>query len=315
MNVELTKTLQYLQYPNPVSVASLQAPSFELTVSILCWLVQKIDPNIHIHAEIVTADDRAKLLRGLAEGLAERVNLVIDADHLLQNEGGLAVPELFKVASFLHEAMVLADEDESSSDDEEFQLEETLEAAEKAQSLIKEITEIGARLSSMMMSNGNEDSKVRENTLQFLNSLSDGSGGDSSQHVEEQLQTVVDSANSAVERIDKQCKILISNQRGMEEKIRKKTIDLERTKKRLESLSHVRPAYMDEYEQLEDELRVEYERYVVRLRNVDYLEQELSSFKQAAIETQKIVECKRKRMQKKYQEEEQRILVGDGDSM
>jgi hypothetical protein len=47
---------------------------------------------------------------------------------------------------------------------------------------------------------------------------------------------------------------------------------------------------MDEYEQLEEELQVEYERYVVRLRNIDFLGGELASFEQAAAERQKKAE-------------------------
>merc|ERR1712060_744120 len=41
------------------------------------------------------------------------------------------------------------------------------------------------------------------------------------------------------------------------------------------SLASVRPAFMDEYEQLEQELERYYEQYVGRFRNLDYLEHEV----------------------------------------
>ncbi len=40
----------------------------------------------------------------------------------------------------------------------------------------------------------------------------------------------------------------------LEERIRKKTLDLERADKRLKLLINMKPAYMDEYERLEFEL-------------------------------------------------------------
>ena len=201
------------------------------------------------------------------------------------------------------------DESASSSSEDNNDYESTLKAAKKAKSLVTEITEISTRLSSLMR-NEDQDGKERTNVLQFLNSTLEDEHHD---HVESSISRILQSTNCAVERLDKQCKILISNQQGMEEKIRKKTLDLERTSKRLESLKHVRPAYMDEYEQLEEELQVEYERYVVRLRNKDYLEGELSAFKKLASERQKKAERSMKRMQKKFKEEELRILNGGDD--
>jgi len=72
---------------------------------------------------------------------------------------------------------------------------------------------------------------------------------------------------------------------------------------------------MDEYEKLEEELQVEHERYVVRLRNVGYLEGELASVKQAATERRAKAERSMKRMQKKIREETLMVLNGPDDCM
>ena len=187
-------------------------------------------------------------------------------------------------------------------------------SAKKAESLANEITEIGTRLHDLFKSE-EEGSQERDKVLRFLNSFAECPDHDSSKqdHVESSVACVLESTTSAVDMLNKRCKILISSQRGTEEKIRKKTIDLERSSKRLESLKHTRPAYMDEYEQLEEELKVEYEAYVVRLRNVDYLEEELSSFKQAETEKKERAERFVKRMQNKFREEELRTLDRGSD--
>ncbi|KAL7555084.1 hypothetical protein ACHAWF_018756 [Thalassiosira exigua] len=200
----------------------------------------------------------------------------------LNSADGDAVIELLKVADVLQEASALADEVSTSSDGE-LQPDAIIQTAKTARALANEITDITSRLCGLLES-GDRDSKEREKTLRCLNSLS--STCPEQDHIGTSIDRILDDTHSAVERLDKKCRIMISNQRGMEEKIRKKTIDLERTSKRLDSLRHVRPAYMDEYEQLEEELQVEYDRYVVRLRNLDYLEDELNSFKQLATERQ-----------------------------
>lgn len=45
-----------------------------------------------------------------------------------------------------------------------------------------------------------------------------------------------------------------SDEANLEAKMEKKQLELERNKKRLRSLQSVRPAFMDEYEKLEQEL-------------------------------------------------------------
>ncbi len=46
--------------------------------------------------------------------------------------------------------------------------------------------------------------------------------------------------------------------------------------KRLATLKKVRPAFMEEYEKLEAELRKSYEEYLVRFRCLAFLEQQVS---------------------------------------
>ena len=54
--------------------------------------------------------------------------------------------------------------------------------------------------------------------------------------------------------------------------MKKKSPELERNEKRYRNLITVKPAFMEEYERLEQELAQLQETYVNKYRNLDYLE-------------------------------------------
>lgn len=71
---------------------------------------------------------------------------------------------------------------------------------------------------------------------------------------------------------------LENDEHSLTEKIRKRTVELERIEKRLRGIQVVRPAYMDEYERLEEEMQILYSDYVSKYRNLHYLERDLEAF-------------------------------------
>ncbi|CAN8007847.1 unnamed protein product [Ixodes pacificus] len=77
-----------------------------------------------------------------------------------------------------------------------------------------------------------------------------------------------------------------ADEANLEVKIDKKKADLERNQKRLATLRAVRqvPAFMDEYERIEEELSQVYGQYVVKIRCLAYLEEQLEELER----TQKI---------------------------
>merc|ERR1711959_7460 len=94
---------------------------------------------------------------------------------------------------------------------------------------------------------------------------------------------------------------------------KKKKQELERCKKRLSSLTSVRPAFMDEYEKMEFELEKYYEQYVSRFRNLDYLEHEMDVLNREEQEKMEENERALKKMQKRLREEEWRLLRGEDE--
>ena len=78
-----------------------------------------------------------------------------------------------------------------------------------------------------------------------------------------------------------------SNEANLEAKIEKKKVELDRNQKRLQTLKKVRPAFMDEYEKLEEELRKLYEEYIVKFRCVTHLEQQIEEYERIEAERAK----------------------------
>merc|ERR1719276_581868 len=94
------------------------------------------------------------------------------------------------------------------------------------------------------------------------------------------------------------------DEKQLEGKIKKKRQELDRCQKRLSSLVNVRPAFMEEYERMEQELERYYEQYVGRFRNLDYLEHELDTLNKEERERMEENERALKKMQKRLREEE-----------
>merc|ERR1719203_232422 len=92
--------------------------------------------------------------------------------------------------------------------------------------------------------------------------------------IERVLAQQLGSHGQNLEQMKQMSEELQRDEKQLEQKIRKKKQELERCRKRLGSLASVRPAFMDEFEQLEQELERYYEQYVWRFRNLDFLEYE-----------------------------------------
>lgn len=100
---------------------------------------------------------------------------------------------------------------------------------------------------------------------------------------------------------------------GWPRQIKKKSAEVERGEKRLKSLQTVRPAFMDEYEKLEVELQRQYELYLERFRNLDYLEHELGKYDQEEREKAEEAERALRRMQDRWRKQEEALNRGVQD--
>ena len=101
---------------------------------------------------------------------------------------------------------------------------------------------------------------------------------------------------------------MASDEANLEAKIEKRKLELERNRKRLQTLQSVRPAFMDEYEKIEEELQKQYEIYLEKFRNLAYLEQQLEDHHRMEQERFEETENTLRLMQNKLKEEGKRLL-------
>ncbi len=104
---------------------------------------------------------------------------------------------------------------------------------------------------------------------------------------------------------------LENDERTLDERIKKKTLDLERAEKRLKTISNVKPAFMDEYERLEKDLEKIYNVYLDKFRNLDYLEHQLDLYNQAEQEKFEDSQRRLEKLADKIKDEEMKMLRGD----
>ena len=118
------------------------------------------------------------------------------------------------------------------------------------------------------------------------------------------INRILKETKASLHQLVKKSKLAIARENGLQDKISKKEIDIQRNLKLLASLNvGVQPAHHVELERAEEELQEEYENYVVRLRNIDYLEGELRVYQKNLLEKREQSERSFKRMQETFRKE------------
>jgi len=104
---------------------------------------------------------------------------------------------------------------------------------------------------------------------------------------------------------------LEKDEKMLDEQIKRQTQALAREEQKLKGMMNVKPAYMDEYERLEQELERYYSLYLEKFRNLDYLEHQMDLYHQ--VEEEKFQENQKalKKMQEKIKAEEWKMLRGE----
>ena len=205
----------------------------------------------------------------------------------------------------LYQATKNADEDDATDPDaaDAFELDAKAFDVKLVRQLASEITARGAAI---------YDALGDEKRLRVERSRAVGRDVDLDE-IESQVQEQIASVRENVQGLERMLDDLKRDEESLESKIEKRRAELERSEKRLSALQQVRPAYMDEYEQLEAGMDEMYDSYVEKVRNLDYLEYQLKEM--SADEDAKQAERERelKDMQRRMRNEEMKILKGEGD--
>lgn len=72
---DFTEMMRVLGYPRLISIANFRVPNFPLVAEILVWLVKRFDPDVDVHSDHDTEEQRVALVRSVAEFMVNHLNI------------------------------------------------------------------------------------------------------------------------------------------------------------------------------------------------------------------------------------------------
>lgn len=267
--------LRVLSFPRLVSIDNFRSPNFPLVAEILHWLLLRSDPNFDQTLRIDTETDRVLFIRTVVQQLAVKANIRFNTKKLYEADGH-AVQELLREVRVIYEASQCTEstDDEDTEIVNEHLIRTRLSDFKRCREVSSEITSRGANLYDELA----KEIELREQRLFVLTrplNLHD---------VDEALKESVQLLQREMHEITQKMENIAVDEASLEAKLDKRREDLERTRKRLDALKSVRPAFMDEYEKLEQELTYIYDLYVLKYRCLVFLEQQLEEIEKTELD-------------------------------
>ncbi|XP_012256437.2 clusterin-associated protein 1 [Athalia rosae] len=261
-----TEMMRVLGYPRLISLANFRVPNFPLVAEILIWLVKRFDPDADIPSEHSSEQERVALVRRTAEFMAIKANIKLNTKKIYQADG-YAVKELLKITTLLYEAqtrstekaILLGDNLQSGTN---FDISGRINELKTTRQLASQLTINGATLFDLL---------GREVDLREIRNNKMSRQFDSSE-IELAMKEVIESIKLEISDTKKQIENIKDTEQSLDAKIERRRTELDRNQKRLQTLRKVRPAFMEEFEKLEVELKGLYDIYLQKFRYLAYLE-------------------------------------------
>ncbi|KAF7708049.1 hypothetical protein HF521_017106 [Silurus meridionalis] len=297
-----TEMTRALGYPRLISMENFRTPNFPLVAEILLWLVKRYEPQMEIPSDVDTESDRVFFIKAVAQFMATKAHIKVNLKRLYQADG-YAVKELLKITSVLYNAVKSneAAAEEPGSDDSstnfKFNLASKIADLKAARQLGSEITAKGASLYDLL---GREEDLRESRTAAIARPLEIA-------EVERALRAAVKDVLDNVLKTKEMLNNVASDEASLEAKITKKKQELERN--RSASRLYRVPAFMEEYEKIEEELQKQYETYVKKFHSLSSLEQQLEEYHRLEQERFEEMENSMKTMQNKLREEDRRLMT------
>nr|XP_046225022.1 clusterin-associated protein 1 homolog isoform X2 [Oncorhynchus gorbuscha] len=297
-----TEMMRALGYPRLISMENFRTPNFALVAEILIWLVKRYEPQMDIPSDVDTETDRIFFVKAVAQFMATKAHIKVNTKRLYQADG-YAVKEMLKITSVLYSAMKtkeMASGDKVEEDNSKFKFDLGSKIADlkAARQLASEITSKGASLYDLL---GKEVDLREMRTAAISRPLEIN-------ETEKALRAAIKEVLESVDKTKDMLNNVSSDETSLESKMEKKKQELERNQKRLQTLQSVRPAFMDEYEKIEEDLQKQYETYVEKFRNLSFLEQQLEDYHRLEQDRFEETENTLRMMQHKLREEERRLM-------
>ncbi|KAJ6657552.1 hypothetical protein lerEdw1_002266 [Lerista edwardsae] len=297
-----TEMMRALGYPRLISMENFRTPNFMLVSEILLWLVKRYEPQTDIPSDVETEQDRIFFIKAVAQFMATKAHIKLNTKKLYQADG-YAVKELLKITSVLYNAMKTKGMEITNVGEEDtgkfkFDLGSKIGDLKAARQLASEITSKGASLYDLL---GKEVELRDMRTEAIARPLEIN-------ETEKVMRVAIKDILEQVQKTKDLLNNIAADEASLEAKIEKRKSELERNHKRLQTLQSVRPAFMDEYEKIEEELQKQYSCYLEKFRNLTYLEQQLDDQHRMEQERFEETENTLRLMQSKLKEEEKRLL-------
>ncbi|XP_075755204.1 clusterin-associated protein 1 isoform X2 [Pelodiscus sinensis] len=300
--------MRALGYPRLISMENFRTPNFMLVSEVLLWLCKRYEPQTDVPSDVETEQDRIFFIKAVAQFMATKAHIKLNTKKLYQADG-YAVKELLKITSVLYNAMKTKGMETTAVAEEEsskfkFDLGSKIADLKAARQLASEITSRGASLYDLL----GKEVELRElRTESIARPLEIN-------ETEKVMKIAIKDVLEQVQKTRDMLNNVASDEANLEAKIEKRKLELERNQKRLQTLQSVRPAFMDEYEKIEEELQKQYSSYLEKFRNLAYLEQQLDDHHRLEQERFEEAENSLRLMQNRLKEEEKRILkTGNND--
>ncbi|XP_064093964.1 clusterin-associated protein 1-like isoform X2 [Macrobrachium nipponense] len=299
--------LRALGFKRLISVENFRSPNFPLVAEILEWLVKRFDPNADLPTDVDTEQDRVIFVRSVAQFMASKAHVRLNTKKLYQSDG-YAVQEILKALALLYSAIQNNAEGNKVEDQTRpaihFDVSNKITELKHIRSLASEITSRGATLYDLIRREIDLRS-IRSHVISRQLELTEVEGG---------MKAAIHATEEEVKKTQLSIENVGSDESNLEAKIEKKKTGLERAQKRLVTLKKVRPAFMDEYEKLENDLKKQYEMFVQKFISLSYLENMLDDYDK--IEHEKMIERETatRKLLEKLRTEENRLGGAADDS-
>ncbi|XP_074647705.1 clusterin-associated protein 1-like [Tubulanus polymorphus] len=304
-----TEMMRALGYPRLISMENFRTPNFGLVAEVLKWLVKRYDPNEDLPSDVDTEQDRVIFIKSVAQFMATKAHIKLNTKKLYQADG-YAVKEMLKVTSILYNAMKtkLNPNEQTNDDDDDmsqlsFDISSRLNDLKQARLLASQITSKGASLYDLL---GKEVDLRAVRSAVIARPLEIN-------EVERSLTDSIKAVETEMAKTNDMINNVASDEANLEAKIEKRRLELDRNQKRLQTLQSVRPAYMDEYEKFEEDLTKLYDQYLIRFRNLAYLEQLYEDYTKTEQDRFEETEMSLRRMADKLKSEDNHIQVAARD--
>ncbi|XP_015787929.1 clusterin-associated protein 1-like [Tetranychus urticae] len=303
-----SEILRFLGYPRLVSIDNFRKPNFPLVAEILRWLITRFDSSLEVPYVIETEQDRVIFVKTCAQLIATKALIKLNTKKIYTADGH-AVQEMMKMASLIYQASKQSENVDDHNQEDVITMSESLihsksTELKKTRQLASKITQKGALLSDLL----EKEIELREKRVQAMNRQL------AIPEIEKSLRDEIKRVEKEIENINYKIEHVASDEANLDVKIEKKQQELERYQKRLATLKSVRPAFMDEYEKLEEEMATLYDVYVTKFRSLVYLDWQLEDSEKTEIDKMKTRKEQINRMIEQMRKEESLRAENESDA-